>query len=210
MLGERVPQVWWWYLHWFRRYRKKTRGGLEIAPPPVGRGLGAARRLFILSEVPWSRCWCLRAMGNAEEGIVSASLLERGYGWRLCCQFLSHTITSYIFVTNISVEIAPSLRCSWFDHSWIPQLGTNISIFIVVETRITCDNTIQSGASPTGGGRPPLFENREARFSRNLDISVTFSRYVQFFSSIFQHFRNEVVQIWGETKFWDILRHTYT
>ena len=38
MLGERVLQVWCWYLHWFRRYRKKTRGGLEIAPP-VGRGL---------------------------------------------------------------------------------------------------------------------------------------------------------------------------
>ena len=54
----------------------------------------------------------LRAIGNAEEGTVSASLLERGYGWRLCCQFLSHTITSYIFVTNIFVEIAPSLRCS--------------------------------------------------------------------------------------------------
>ena len=102
----------------------------------------------------------LRAMGNAEEGIVSASLLERGYGWRLCCQFLSHTITSYIFVTNISVEIALSLRCSWFDHSWIPQLGTNISIFIVVETRITCNNTIQSGASPTGGGRPPTWKPR--------------------------------------------------
>ena len=40
MLGERVLQVWRWYLHRFRRYRKKTRGGLEIAPPPpVGRGL---------------------------------------------------------------------------------------------------------------------------------------------------------------------------
>ena len=38
LLGERVLQVWWWYLHWFRRYRKKTRGGLEIAPP-VGRGI---------------------------------------------------------------------------------------------------------------------------------------------------------------------------
>ena len=23
-------------MHWFRRYRKKTRGGLEIAPPPSG------------------------------------------------------------------------------------------------------------------------------------------------------------------------------
>ena len=34
MLGERVLQVWRWYLHRFRRYRKKTRGGLEIAPPP--------------------------------------------------------------------------------------------------------------------------------------------------------------------------------
>ena len=40
MLGERVLQVWRWYLQRFRRYRKKTRGGgLEIAPPPVGRGL---------------------------------------------------------------------------------------------------------------------------------------------------------------------------
>ena len=36
LLGERVLQVGWWYLHWFRRYRKKTRGGLEIAPPPSG------------------------------------------------------------------------------------------------------------------------------------------------------------------------------
>ena len=39
MLGERVLQFWWWYLHWYRRYRKKTRGWLEIAPPLVGRGL---------------------------------------------------------------------------------------------------------------------------------------------------------------------------
>ena len=38
LLGERVLQVWWWYLHWFRRYRKKTRGGgLEIAPPSGAR-----------------------------------------------------------------------------------------------------------------------------------------------------------------------------
>ena len=36
MLGERVLQVWRWYLQRFRRYRKKTRGGLEIAPPPSG------------------------------------------------------------------------------------------------------------------------------------------------------------------------------
>ena len=43
MLGERVLQVWRWHLHRFRRYRKKTRGGLEIAPPPpVGRGLTRA------------------------------------------------------------------------------------------------------------------------------------------------------------------------
>ena len=31
LLGERVRQVWWWYLHWFRRYGKKMRRGLEIA-----------------------------------------------------------------------------------------------------------------------------------------------------------------------------------
>ena len=39
LLGERVLQVWWWYLHWFRRYCKKTRGGARNSPPPVGRGL---------------------------------------------------------------------------------------------------------------------------------------------------------------------------
>ena len=37
MLGERVLQVWRWYLQRFRRYRKKTRGGLEIAPPSGAR-----------------------------------------------------------------------------------------------------------------------------------------------------------------------------
>ena len=36
---ERVLQVSWLYLHWFRRYRKKTRGGLKKSPPQVGRGL---------------------------------------------------------------------------------------------------------------------------------------------------------------------------
>ena len=46
MLGERVLQVWRWYLQRFRRYRKKTRGGLEIAPPPVGRGLSIAPYFF--------------------------------------------------------------------------------------------------------------------------------------------------------------------
>ena len=39
LLGERVLQVWWWYLHWFRRYRKKTRGGARNSPPQWGRGL---------------------------------------------------------------------------------------------------------------------------------------------------------------------------
>ena len=157
----------------------------------------------------------LRAMGNVEEGIVSASLLERGYGWRLCCQFLSHTITSYIFhVTNISVEIALSLRCSWFDHSWIPQLGTNISIFIVVETRITCNNTIQSGASPTGGvAPPPPLENREVRFSRNLDISVTFSIRSIFFSlfsniSEMKWFRSEEKLNFGIRRVWVLMNST--
>ena len=46
MLGERVLQVWRWYLHRFKRYRKKTRGGLEIAPPPVGRGLSLETSKF--------------------------------------------------------------------------------------------------------------------------------------------------------------------
>ena len=35
MLGDMVLQVWWWYLHWFRRYRKKTRGARN-SPPPSG------------------------------------------------------------------------------------------------------------------------------------------------------------------------------
>ena len=41
LLGEKVLQVWWWYLHWFRRYCKKTRGEARNSPPPppVGRGL---------------------------------------------------------------------------------------------------------------------------------------------------------------------------
>ena len=52
MLGERVLQVWRWYLHRFRRYRKKTRGGARNSPPPVGRGLIPTRwylsiRIFI-------------------------------------------------------------------------------------------------------------------------------------------------------------------
>ena len=34
LLGERVQQVWWRYLHWFRRNRKKTRGGARNSPPP--------------------------------------------------------------------------------------------------------------------------------------------------------------------------------
>ena len=48
LLGERVLQVWWWYLHWFRRYRKKTRGGARNSPPPVGRGL-----TFSLQKNQW-------------------------------------------------------------------------------------------------------------------------------------------------------------
>ena len=36
MLGERVLQVWRWYLQRFRRYRKKTRGGARNSPPPSG------------------------------------------------------------------------------------------------------------------------------------------------------------------------------
>ena len=44
MLGERVLQVWRWYLQRFRRYRKKTRGGARNSPPPpVGRGLRSSQ-----------------------------------------------------------------------------------------------------------------------------------------------------------------------
>ena len=33
LLGQRVLQVWWWYLLWLRRYRKKTRGwGTQNSP----------------------------------------------------------------------------------------------------------------------------------------------------------------------------------
>ena len=151
--------------------------------------------------------------GTRKRGIVSASLLERGYGWRLCCQFLSHTITSYIFVTNISVEIALSLRCSWFDHSWIPQLGTNISIFIVVETIITCNNTIQSGASPTGGGRPPptwkprgTILQKFGYFSNFLD---TFNFFPQFSNiSEMKWFRSEEKLNFGIRRVWVLMNST--
>ena len=44
MLGERVLQVWRWYLHRFRRYRKKTRGGGARNSPPSGARVKAACR----------------------------------------------------------------------------------------------------------------------------------------------------------------------
>ena len=65
MLGERVLQVWWWYLHWFRRYRKKTRGGLEIAPP-VGRGL----ILFLTL----ARIRCFATFGRTGGGVGATPL----------------------------------------------------------------------------------------------------------------------------------------
>ena len=37
MLGERVLQVWRWYLHRFRIYRKKTRGAAWNSPPSGAR-----------------------------------------------------------------------------------------------------------------------------------------------------------------------------
>ena len=61
MLGERVLQVWRWYLRRFRRYRKKTRGGgLEIAPPsgarvnrplPTVQGGGGIRLRYAISDI---------------------------------------------------------------------------------------------------------------------------------------------------------------
>ena len=54
MLGERVLQVWRWYLQRFRRYRKKTRGGARNSPPPpVGR-----------------KCQCTPAKINRSSGYV--------------------------------------------------------------------------------------------------------------------------------------------
>ena len=44
LLGERVLQVWWWYLHWFRRYCKKTRGGARNSPPPSGARVKRAKQ----------------------------------------------------------------------------------------------------------------------------------------------------------------------
>ena len=57
LLEERVLQVWCWYLLLFRRYRKKTRGALEIASP-VGRGL--KRSLWIITTLSYEqKClWC--------------------------------------------------------------------------------------------------------------------------------------------------------
>ena len=67
MLGERVLQVWWWYLHWFRRYRKKTRGGLEIAPQwgagykSMGEQVSLVLRVwsYVVSSRNFSRVSCL-------------------------------------------------------------------------------------------------------------------------------------------------------
>ena len=44
-------------LHWFRRYRKKTRGGLEIAPPPPS---GArVKKWFLKKTFPKKRNFCI-------------------------------------------------------------------------------------------------------------------------------------------------------
>ena len=53
MLGERVLQVWRRYLHRFRRYRKKTRGGLEIAPPPSGARVNIQRLVNLSFRRPF-------------------------------------------------------------------------------------------------------------------------------------------------------------
>ena len=62
LLGERVLQVWWWYLHWFRRYCKKTRGGARNSPPPVGRGLS----------------WAWVARASATTLVASSTVAARG------------------------------------------------------------------------------------------------------------------------------------
>ena len=54
-LGERVLQVWWLYLHWFRRYRKKTRGARNC--PPVGRGLIGPSSETALSKKHREETW---------------------------------------------------------------------------------------------------------------------------------------------------------
>ena len=103
MLGERVLQVWRWYLQRFRRYRKKTRGGARNSPPSGVRVNGldtdstkvgipnfvSGPREYIMEgeyvilamcswfRISWFRiiCWhCWRASGN--KWITYADLLR--------------------------------------------------------------------------------------------------------------------------------------
>ena len=88
LLGERVLQVWWWYLHWFRRYRKKTRGGLEIAPPSGARvknesarfwnawhNYGLIRVATMWKSLVWLRCswrvFAFRTRGSLQSLLVN-------------------------------------------------------------------------------------------------------------------------------------------
>ena len=51
MLGERVLQVWRWYLQRFRRYRKKTRGGGARNSPPSGARVKCKHDYFITDSL---------------------------------------------------------------------------------------------------------------------------------------------------------------
>ena len=56
MLGERVLQVWRWYLQRFRRYRKKTRGGARNSPPPPSGARVKYKILNIFFDAPVVLC----------------------------------------------------------------------------------------------------------------------------------------------------------
>ena len=59
MLGERVLQVWRWYLHRFRRYRKKMRGGARNSPPPSGARVKGCCIIAATDVLVWLQLRCV-------------------------------------------------------------------------------------------------------------------------------------------------------
>ena len=96
LLGERVLQVWWWCLHWFRRYRKKTRGGLEIAPP-VGRGLmHFVGQIHFCMFVNVVQCWIRKKIGGLNSLFDILVLSAIGIGNNFCYSLAHRTFFPYI------------------------------------------------------------------------------------------------------------------
>ena len=134
MLGERVLHVWRWYLHRFRRYRKKTRGGARNSSPSgarvkdvcgiwsvYSRAFFGAGTMFLYVAPFRYEAWASKAGGRGGR-VPRSRKISGGRPPRnddIFASFFLHTDENFAFSTIFKIKWPKSEEKQNFGGKWI-------------------------------------------------------------------------------------------